>query len=285
MVFGFFKQMSENESWQKFWSKPVVAFCTGWGYVCILMEKIVLPVKYNLTYKGEPLSQDQSYLILSNHQSMTDIPVLVRAVLGKVPFMRFFAKASLKKVPVFGTAWTAIDCPFMKRYSKEFLAQNPHLKGKDLEETIASCRKLRHSHVSITNYVEGTRFTLKKHEETQSPYKHLLAPRAGGVALAIAALEGKLQKIVDLTVYYHQKQNTLWDYLCGRLKEVTVHVEVREIPAHFYQGDYQNDPEFKAEFQAWLNVIWQDKDQLLDTIDKSVSLDISEKDIASSKTP
>ena len=44
------------------------------------------------------------------------------------------------------------------------------------------------------------------------------------------------------------------------------------IPPELLQGDYNNDPEFRADFQDWISAIWQDKDQLITQIKKEKSL-------------
>ena len=263
IVLGLIKLSSKNQAWQSFWSPPIVMLCSSWAHVCMFVESMLIRIQFNIEYLGDNLSTSNSYLVIGNHQSMADIPVLMKAVHGKIPFMRFFAKAQLKKVPIFGFAWRSVDCPFMHRYSKEYLDKNPHLKGQDLLKTIESCQRLRFSPVSITNFLEGTRLTQKKHAELQSPYQYLLPPRAGGVALAIAALEGQLTHLVDVVIYYHQPQHELWDYLSGRIKEISIQVKVSRVPVHFYQGDYQNDPAFRQEFQTWLNQLWLEKDAFL----------------------
>lgn len=91
--------------------------------------------------------------------------------------LKFFLKKELIWVPFLGLAWWALDFPFMKRYSRKFLAANPHLAGKDLESTKKACEKFKHTPVSVMNFVEGTRFTPEKHQRKNSPYAHLLPPR------------------------------------------------------------------------------------------------------------
>ena len=38
------------------------------------------------------------------------------------------------------------------------------------------------------NFLEGTRFTRAKHDEQQSPFRHLLKPKAGGIAFVLDAM-------------------------------------------------------------------------------------------------
>ncbi|MEZ4605077.1 MAG: acetyltransferase [Desulfobacterales bacterium] len=141
----------------------------------------------------ENLKKDDSYLVLSNHQTWNDILVLEKIFINRIPFLKFFIKQELIWIPVLGFSWWALDYPFMKRYSKEFLKKNPHLKGKDLEATRTACEKFKNMPVSVMNFVEGTRFTRSKHQRQNSPYKHLLRPKAGGTALVLHALGNQLR--------------------------------------------------------------------------------------------
>ena len=48
--------------------------------------------------------------------------------------MKFFLKRRLFWVPILGTAWWALDFPFMKRYTLDQIRKNPTLKTKDKEK-------------------------------------------------------------------------------------------------------------------------------------------------------
>ena len=204
------------------------------------------------------------YLVVSNHQSWVDIPILQLVLHRKIPFLKFFLKQQLIWVPFMGLAWWALDFPFMKRYSREFLEKNPHLRGKDLESTKRACEKFRTTPVSVMNFVEGTRFTPAKHQRQNSPYPHLLRPRAGGVAFVLAAMESNLKQIVDVTIHYPGTRPTFWELLCGKAKRATVLVQLREIPGRFQKGDYFEDPGFREDFQNWLNALWEEKNLRLE---------------------
>ena len=80
----------------------------------------------------EKLNRKGCYLVNSNHQSWVDILVLQRCFNRRLPFLRFFLKSQLIRVPFLGIAWWALDFPFMKRATKADLARQPGLKGKDL---------------------------------------------------------------------------------------------------------------------------------------------------------
>jgi 1-acyl-sn-glycerol-3-phosphate acyltransferase len=202
------------------------------------------------------------YLVICNHQSWVDIVVLQRIMHGKIPFLKFFLKKELIYVPLLGLAWWALDFPFMKRYSQSFIKKNPHLKGKDVETTRKACAKFKHKPVSVMNFIEGTRFTNEKHRKQNSPFEHLLKPKAGGIGFVLEAMGGSLHKIVNITIYYPEGIPTFSDFLAGKIKQVDVNVEVSTIGDEII-GDYVNDRPFKIQFQKWVNQLWLDKDQKL----------------------
>ena len=47
---------------------------------------------------------------------------------------------------------------------------------------------------------EGTRFTPAKHRAQASPYRHLLKPKAGALALALNAMGERCRALVDVTI-------------------------------------------------------------------------------------
>lgn len=164
-----------------------------------------------------------------------------------------------------GLVWWALDFPFMKRYSKPFLDKNPHLKGKDVEVTRKACEKFKNSPISIMNFVEGTRFTPGKHAKQESPFKHLLRPKAGGIAFVLGAMGTYLDSILNITIVYPQGVPDLWDFLCGRVTHIRVDIEKISVPPEIL-GDYDNDPEFRKQFQMWVNTLWGEKDKKMDAL-------------------
>ncbi|EAT11968.1 acyltransferase [Bermanella marisrubri] len=206
------------------------------------------------------------YLVNANHQSWVDILVLQHVFNGKIPLLKFFLKQELIKVPVMGLCWWALDFPFMKRYSKEYLEKHPEMRGKDLETTRKSCEKFAQVPTSVMNFLEGTRFTPAKHDKQQSPYKNLLKPRAGGLAFALNAMGDKFQSILNVTIAYPEGIPSFWDFLCGKVHQVSVHIEELPVPQAFVSGDYNEDPEFRQQVQSWVGDLWQEKDKLLDTL-------------------
>ncbi|MDN5873230.1 MAG: acyltransferase, partial [Sinobacteraceae bacterium] len=209
------------------------------------------------------LSRHGQYLIVANHQSWNDIYVLMRCFSRRLPFFKFFLKQKLIWVPVLGLTWWGLDYPFMKRYTREQIAANPELRGKDMETTRRACAKYARLPVSILNFLEGTRFTEVKHAAQQPLYQHLLKPRAGGMAFALGAMGDKLSALLDVTIAYPDGVCGLWGFIGGRVRRVVVEVRELPIPEGFCSGDYQGDPEFRARLQAWVRELWAEKDARL----------------------
>jgi 1-acyl-sn-glycerol-3-phosphate acyltransferase len=206
------------------------------------------------------LGLERNYLVLSNHQSWVDIPVLQYVFNRRIPFLRFFLKSELIWVPLLGPAWWALDFPFMKRYSREQLERRPELAGTDIDATRRACEKFREIPVSVMNFVEGTRYSAAKHAARPSPYRALLRPKAGGVAFVLDAMGGALHAILDVTIVYPNGRPTLLDLLADRIGEVRIDVRELAIPPDAVGGDYEGDPVFRESFQAWINTLWEEKD-------------------------
>lgn len=228
--------------------------------------KLTQKTEYKISgLKG--LEYNEWYTVISNHQSWADIFVLQKVFNHRIPFLKFFLKKDLIWVPFIGICWWALDFPFMRRYSKAFLQKYPQYKGKDLEITKKSCLKFKFTPVSVMNFLEGTRFQPSKHKSQNSPYKFLLKPKSGGMAYALNVMGDKIKSMVDVTIYYQDlpgNEISFWNFMSGKIKKIYIHTQIREIPEELKQGDYENDPVFRAKFQNWINQIWLEKDQLLE---------------------
>lgn len=260
-ISGIFKFLIPVKGFRKICNKSVTYVCTRWNSWNNRVIDLMQNVRWDV--QGlENLKKSDSYLIICNHQTWIDILVLEKIFIDKIPFLKFFIKQELIWIPVLGFSWWALEFPFMKRYSKEFLEKNMHLKGKDLEITRNTCEKFKDLPVSVMNFVEGTRFTPQKHKDQQSPYKNILRPRAGGTALVLNALGEQLQTILNVTIYYPQGIKEIWQFFCGEVNEVVVRIEKLPVTDEIL-GDYFMDSEFKSRFQVWLNGLWKKKDETL----------------------
>ena len=265
LVFALFKLLLPSR-YRDAASAAVMWIAETWAQIDKLIFACCIPTRWDIR-GGEGLRVDTSYLVVSNHQSWVDIPALIQTLNRRTPFFKFFLKKQLIWVPFLGLAWWALDYPFMKRYSKAFLARHPQLRGQDLAITRAACELFKRQPVTVVNYLEGTRFTQAKRGAQQSPFKHLLKPKAGGVAFVLAAMGEQLDAILDVTVVYPQEKIPgFWDLISGAVPRVIIDIQTRELNPALWQGDYENDPLFRQSVQSWVNQLWIDKDARIDAL-------------------
>ncbi len=211
----------------------------------------------------EGLDMRHSYLVTSNHQSWVDILVLQYLLNRRMPLLKFFLKQELIWVPVIGLCWWALEFPFMKRYTKEYLARHPEKRGQDLATTRKACARYKSNPVSVFNFLEGTRLTPQKHAQQNSPFKYLLKPKAGGIAFVLDAMGEQLDTIVNVTIHYPGGNPGFWDLLAGNIGEVVVRFEKLAVPAEFIGRNYDQDEQYRLQFQQWVNQLWTAKDAQL----------------------
>ena len=259
---ALFKVLLPWSPWRRGCSALLAHITESWIAVNSALIGLMTPTRFHV--EGlDGLRRDGSYLVLSNHQSWVDIPVLQKVFNRRIPFMRFFLKRQLIWVPLLGLAWWALDFPFMQRLDRETLKKHPERRGSDVEATRRACAIYHGMPVTVMNFVEGTRFTAEKHAGRASPFAHLLRPKAGGVAFVLDAMGDALQAILDVTVVYPGGRPTMMDLMTGRIRDVRVHVRERPIPADLQHGDYESDTTFRARFQQWVNGLWLEKDALI----------------------
>ena len=260
MLIALLKLVLPGKALRTACSRGVMWVAETWAEIDKLIFATLTPTVWDIR-GGEGLRRDRSYLVVSNHQSWVDIPALVQAFNRKTPYFKFFLKQELIWVPFLGLAFWALDYPFMKRYSKAYLARHPEMAGQDLEITKRACARFKDLNVTVVNYLEGTRFTAAKQAQQGSPYQNLLKPRAGGVAFTLATLGPQLDALLDVTlVYPGQRAPGFWKLISGQVPKVIMDIRTRELDPALWAGDYQGDAEFRQYVQAWVSQLWQDKD-------------------------
>lgn len=260
MLIALLKLVLPGKALRTACSRGVMWVAETWAEIDKLIFATLTPTVWDIR-GGEGLRRDRSYLVVSNHQSWVDIPALVQAFNRKTPYFKFFLKQELVWVPFLGLAFWALDYPFMKRYSKAYLARHPEMAGQDLEITKRACARFKDLNVTVVNYLEGTRFTAAKQAQQGSPYQHLLKPKAGGVAFTLATLGPQLDALLDVTlVYPGQRAPGFWKLISGQVPKVIMDIRTRELDPALWAGDYQGDAEFRQYVQSWVSQLWQDKD-------------------------
>ena len=252
-----------------------IAYWISGGFVLTnnVLMKISYDPEWNIQGLGN-LNMNGTYLVMSNHLSLLDIPALQRVFFRKIPFLRFFIKSQLIFVPFLGQGLWALGFPSMKRYSKETLNKHPELRGKDLETTKRSCENLLGQPVSMLIYAEGTRFTPEKHSKNKSPYKNLLKPRAGGVHTVLSSLGDELTSILNVTlVYPGHTSPSLFDFLLGKIPKVVIRIEVLKLG----ENDVPSFEKIKSKagslaVRNFLNQTWEVKDKIISGINSESSI-------------
>jgi 1-acyl-sn-glycerol-3-phosphate acyltransferase len=236
---------SLGELWVSF-NKFLINFYSG--------LKWELEVSPEIDHKGR-------YLVFCNHQSGVDILALQHCLNRRAPFGRYLLKHQLIWVPVLGVAWWALDMAFLRRYSQQELIKNPSLRGKDLENAARACEKLKQIPVSMMTFPEGTRFSEAKRKSQDSPYHYLLRPKYGGVGQVLYSFDDALDALIDVTICYPDGIPTVWQYLSGQVKNISMLVQVRPIPDELRGRNFRKDVSAKADLKRWLGEIWQEKDR------------------------
>lgn len=247
--------------WRLYVGKLLIKVANNWVFRNSCFFGFFYPIEWNISGLDK-LKRKDWYLIISNHQSWVDILVIQKVLYGKIPYIKFFLKQELIWVPVLGLAWWALDFPFMKRFSKTQIEKNPSLKGKDIEITRKACEKFKTDYVAVMTFPEGTRFTKEKHDSQNSPYTHLLKPKAGGLFFIMSAMGDRFHSILNITIVYPEGIKSLWEFFCGKVKKIDITIESIPLPQKFSNADIE-DKELQTEFNNWLNNMWQRKDSII----------------------
>ena len=266
-LFAPIKFLFPNPNWNNFWER--ISYWIAGGFIITNNFLLKLFFKIEWDIDGlENLSQNETYLVICNHLSLLDIPVAQRIFFNQIPFLRFFIKQELVWVPFLGQALWALEYPIMKRYSKEKLKKHPEFRGKDLETTMRSCKKLIGKPVSILNYPEGTRFTKKKHFRNKSIYNHLLRPRAGGIHTVLNSLGNQLSALLDVTlVYPGHSSPRLIDFLLGRITKIVVRIKKFKLGKDGTPSiETIRSKTGSIAVRSFLNELWLEKDLLISKI-------------------
>ncbi|WP_010115385.1 acyltransferase [Acinetobacter sp. P8-3-8] len=229
-----------------------------------LIDHILSETQWDISIdEGLDLNMQGRYLMTCNHQSWVDTTVNQYFGLSRMPLTRFFTKWELIFIPFVGQAFKILGFPMMKRHTKEQIAKNPELKYRDLAEARKACEQLLSQPFTLLNYLEGTRFTPEKHEKQQSPYVNLLKPKAGGLALALDILGDKIDALVDMTIVYPDGAPGYGEFWLGDVPRIAVNMRKIEIPDWVLGGNYEDDAEYRENFQKWVDHLWAEKDQLI----------------------
>jgi len=172
---------------------------------------------------GDPLPKGENALLISNHQTIADVMVLMclGSKVGRLPDMKWFVKDMMQYVPGPGWGMRFLDCIFV--------ARNWARDQANIERLFSRYAR-NHIPVLVVSFLEGTRRTpakLAKSQEyarTQSlPVpQHTLVPRTKGFAATVQGLRDHLDAVYDVTIAYPGRVPSLVDCFACRVERVEI---------------------------------------------------------------
>ena len=202
------------------------------------MRKVV---GIDLIIKGE-VNNHKSPVVICNHQSWFDIPLLQEVITGNGPIIKFLIKRELVWVPIIGWICLALDFPRLHR------GKNANTGENDFSIIRKASKSHGNESGALLIFPEGTRFTEQKKIAQDAPYRNLLKPRSGGLEM-IKKHAASDTPLVDITIDYHQKGVHIWNCLHGVPNKITITFE------HFKLAEIED-------IGGWLNERWREKDKL-----------------------
>ena len=189
----------------------------------------------------------QSAVVSINHQSWYDKPVLLEIITGDGPIIKFLIKRELALVPVIGWICLALNFPRLYRGTGDDRSRQSNFVAIE-----AASINLGYEPGVLLIFPEGTRFTESKKSKQESPYRHLLIPKTGGMKIVQKSLDPSTP-VIDITICYEQGISNFWRCMYGDVRKIYIKIE------HFTLGDIEEIP-------TWLDSRWRVKDERIQAI-------------------
>lgn len=224
-----------------------------WGF-WVLHAEVLNQIEIRIV--GDRPPPGENTLVISNHQSMADVMVLLCMAwrCGRIGDMKVFVKDIVKYFPGIGWGMRFLDCIFVKRDWALDKSEIERLFGKFKRDEIP---------LFLVSFLEGTRRTpakLARAREFASERglpvpEHTLVPRTKGFVASVHGLRDHLDAVYDLTIGYHRDPApTLVSCFEGKVRRVDIHVG--RFPIHSL-------PKSDDELASWAQERFRDKERLL----------------------
>ncbi len=223
-----------------------------WG-IWVLMAEQMNGIE--LRFTGEKVPPRENALLIPNHQTMTDVMVLLCFAwrCGRLGDMKYFVKDVVKWVPGVGWGMKFLDCVYVKRDWAKDRASIERLFAKYRREDIP---------VFLVSFLEGTRLTEKKLAQARAFAEerglfvpsHTLVPRTKGFVATMLGLRDHLDAVYDITIAYPDFTPTLPDCFGAKVARIDIHVQRYAI------ADLPTD---EAELSDWVFDRFVEKDERL----------------------
>jgi 1-acyl-sn-glycerol-3-phosphate acyltransferase len=225
-----------------------------WG-MWVLMAERQNGIEVRVT--GDAILPRENALVLSNHQSMSDVLLLLcmgwRA--RRLGDMKWFVKNVVKFVPGPGVGMWLLDCIFLAR---------DWLKDRKNIDTLFRKYKAEQIPLFLVSFLEGTRLTPKKLAAAQAfarerghyVPKHTLVPRTKGFVFTVTGLRQHLDSVYDVTIGYETAPPpSLFNCFAGDVKRLDLHVR---------RYDAASLPTDEEALATWALDRFREKDELLE---------------------
>lgn len=172
-----------------------------WGYIIEDFHQV--PIHFS----GDDFTKNENAIIICNHQSWSDILVIIVATrkAAMTANLKWMAKHSLRYIPLVGWGMHFIDCIFLKRdWAKD---------KKAIEKTFGRIIS-KEIPFWLAIFPEGTRKNPEKLRKSQRflrqrrmpNWQHVMTPKPKGVAASLQGLQPKLEAMYSLTIHYRDKK-------------------------------------------------------------------------------
>ena len=209
-----------------------------------------------LEHAKKVLNPSQRYLILANHVSWFDIPVIFALMLKhhRLPSV-FVLKEVLKYMPVFGQVVWAMRFPMIKG-ARGKKAASPIALKKQWQQLQHDLKRLIAWQVNVVCFPEGTRYRPR-----QTSSKRLLPPKLMAVEQLIQAVGPDIQ-VLDLSLFYQGRESVTPLSILNGTTRVALKYEVRQLPQAI-SDQALKAPQRRDALKIWLNQCWDEKNDWL----------------------
>ncbi len=238
----------------------------GWAvWVNLFLFRVLLGIRFEIS-GFEALQKNENYLVMANHRSWADILILQSMLVKGAPIIKFIVKREILFLPLVGLVCWAYEYPLVRRKSMRSHDAATSNERSDFDTIKQGFSGKGQNSMSIVNFVEGTRFNLLKSRKTDSPHKHLLKPKAGGLSYILQSFGSQLDFLLDITIVYDTEEPVFWNFLSGKCKRVVV--EVRKVPIADLIESIQGDSSTLdyQKISIWLKDLWEEKDKKMDLV-------------------
>jgi 1-acyl-sn-glycerol-3-phosphate acyltransferase len=237
-----------------------------WSILVWFLEKVY---RVRLEWHCAELPSREDAILIANHQTAVDVlPLFALAARSeRMGDMKFFVKDVFKYIPGPGWGMLFLDCIFLKR---RWMSDRRRIKS--------TFERFRTENIPLwlNIFPEGTRYRADKVRDAQITAKHyqlplcehVLVPYAKAFETSILGLKNQVQAVYDITIGYPQGIPSLWQMLCGDVKQIEVHVD--RFPLTALPQDAQG-------IEQWLNERFWAKEQHLQRLQKSGSFTTPKK--------